>query len=132
MQRMLEGGVEMLVGVVSDPLFGPVVACGAGGTTAELLKDVAVRVTPLTEHDAADMVRSLSSFPLLEGYRGAPKADIAALEDLILRMSALVENHPEVLELECNPVMVMPDRALAADARVRVEVAAPRKPWPAL
>jgi acetate---CoA ligase (ADP-forming) len=131
-QRLLEDGVEMLVGVVSDPLFGPVLACGAGGTTAELLKDVAVRVTPLTEQDAGDMLRSLSSFPLLQGYRGAPRADVAALEDLILRMSALVDNHPEVLELECNPVMVMPGGAIAADARVRVEMAPPRKPWPAL
>ena len=131
-QRMLSGGVEMLVGVVSDPQFGPVVACGAGGTTAELLKDVAVRLTPLTAADPAEMVRSLASFPLLEGYRGAPKTDIAALEDLILRVGALVENHPEVVELECNPVLVTPDGAAAVDARVRIASAPLRKPWPAL
>jgi acyl-CoA synthetase (NDP forming) len=78
------------------------------------------------------MVRSLASFPLLEGYRGAPKTDIAALEDLILRVGALVENHPEVVELECNPVLVTPDGAAAVDARVRIASAPLRKPWPAL
>jgi acyl-CoA synthetase (NDP forming) len=131
-QRMVAGGVEMLVGVVSDPQFGPVVACGAGGTTAELLKDVAVRVTPLTADDPGEMLRSLASFPLLDGYRGAPKADVAALEDLILRIGALVENHAEVVELEFNPVLATPDGAVALDARARVAPAAPRKPWPAL
>jgi acyl-CoA synthetase (NDP forming) len=131
-QRMLTGGVEMLVGVVGDPQFGPLLACGAGGTATELLKDVAVRLTPLASKDPGEMVRSLASFPLLDGYRGAPKADVPALEDLILRVGALVENHPEVVELECNPVLVTPARAVAVDARVRVEKAPPRKPWPAL
>jgi acyl-CoA synthetase (NDP forming) len=131
-QRMLTDGVEILVGVVCDPQFGPVVACGAGGTTAELLKDVAVRLTPLTAADPGEMVRSLASFPLLDGYRGARKADVASLEDLILRIGAIVENHPEVIELECNPVLVTPEGAVAVDARVRVAAARPRKPWPAL
>jgi acyl-CoA synthetase (NDP forming) len=104
-------------------LFGPVVACGAGGTAVELLKDVAVRLTPLTDRDAAEMVRSLATFPLLDGYRGAPKADVAALEDLLLRVSALVEAHPEIAELDCNPVKVLPDRVVVVDARIRVEAA---------
>ena len=98
------GGVELVVGVVHDPSFGPVVACGAGGVAAELLKDVAVRLTPLTDWDAAEMVRSLASFPLLDGYRGAPRADVAALEDLLLRVGALVEAHPQVAELDLDPV----------------------------
>jgi acetyl coenzyme A synthetase (ADP forming)-like protein len=131
-QRMLRGGVEMLVGVVSDPQFGPVIACGAGGTTAELLKDVAVRLTPLSATDPGEMLRSLVSFPLLDGYRGAPKANVAALEDLILRLGALVENHPELAELECNPLIVTPEGAVAVDARVRVAPAPPLRPWPAL
>src|SRR4029450_12282136 len=80
-QRMVGDGVELLVGVVHDALFGPVVACGAGGTAVEVLKDVAGRLTPLTDLDAAEMVRSLQTFPLLDGYRGAPKGDVAALED---------------------------------------------------
>jgi acetate---CoA ligase (ADP-forming) len=127
-QRMVGDGVELLVGVVNDASFGPVVACGAGGTAVELLRDVAVRITPLTDRDAAGMVRSLATFPLLDGYRGAPKADVRALEDLLLRVSALVEAHPQVAELDCNPVMVLPHGAAIVDARVRVEPAAPRLP----
>ena len=122
-QRMVDDGVELLVGVVHDALFGPVVACGAGGTAVELLKDVAVRLAPLTDRDAAEMVRSLATFPLLDGYRGAPKADVAALEDLLLRVSALVEAHPEIAELDCNPVKVLPDGVVVVDARIRVEAA---------
>ena len=127
-QRMVAGGVELLVGVVHDPSFGPVLACGAGGTAVELLKDVAVRLTPLTDLDAAEMVRSLATFPLLDGYRGAPKADVGALEDLLLRVGALVEAHPEVAELDCNPVEVLPDGVVVVDARVRVEPASPPLP----
>jgi acetate---CoA ligase (ADP-forming) len=127
-QRMVGDGVELLVGVVNDASFGPVVACGAGGTAVELLKDVAVRITPLTDRDAAEMVRSLATFPLLDGYRGAPKADVAALEDLLLRVSALVEAHPQVAELDCNPVKALSQGAVVVDARVRVEPAAPRLP----
>jgi acyl-CoA synthetase (NDP forming) len=127
-QRMVTGGVELLVGVVHDPSFGPVLACGAGATAVELLKDVAVRLTPLTDLDAAEMVRSLATFPLLDGYRGAPRADVGALEDLLLRVGALVEAHPEVAELDCNPVKVLPDGVVVVDARVRVEPAPPPLP----
>ena len=127
-QRMVGDGVELLVGVVHDPTFGPVIACGAGGTAVELLKDVVVRITPLTDRDAAEMVRSLATFPLLDGYRGAPKTDVAALEDLLLRISALVEAHPEIAELDCNPVKVLADGAVVVDARVRVEAASPLLP----
>ncbi|HSO52929.1 MAG TPA: acetate--CoA ligase family protein, partial [Actinomycetes bacterium] len=127
-QRMVGDGVELLVGVVHDPTFGPVIACGAGGTAVELLKDVAVRITPLTDRDAAEMVRSLATYPLLDGYRGAPRADVAALEELLLRVSALVEAHPEIAELDCNPVKVLPDGAVVVDARVRVEAASPPPP----
>jgi acetyl coenzyme A synthetase (ADP forming)-like protein len=127
-QAMVTAGVEMLVGVVHDRLFGPVLACGAGGTTAELLKDIAVRITPLSEPDAHDMVRSLKTFPLLDGYRGAPRADVAALEEVMLRVSAMVEGHPEIAELDCNPVMVGQRGAVVVDARVRVELPPPREP----
>jgi len=94
----------------------------------ELLKDVAVRITPLTDRDAAEMVRSLQTFPLLDGYRDAPKADVPALEHLLLRVSALVEAHPEIAELDCNPVMVLADSALVVDARVRVQAVSPPPP----
>jgi len=129
-QQMVAGGVEMLVGVAHDASFGPVVACGAGGTTVELLRDAAVRITPLTDLDAAEMVRSLATFPLLDGYRGAPRADVAALEEVLLRVSALVEAHPQVAEMDCNPVMVLPEGrgAVVVDARVRVEEVPPPVP----
>ena len=127
-QRMIDGGVEMLVGVVHDPLFGPVVAVGTGGTAAELIKDVQVRLTPLTNLDAAGMLRSLATFPLLDGFRGAPKADVAALEDVILRVGAMVEAHAEIAELDLNPVIALPAGALVIDARIRVEPAPAARP----
>jgi acyl-CoA synthetase (NDP forming) len=120
-QQMVPPGVEMLVGVVHDRLFGPVVACAAGGTEAELLKDVSVRITPLTDVDAREMVRSLATFPLLDGYRGAARSDVGALEDVLLRVSAMVEAHPEVAEMDLIPVIVGPDGAVIVDARVRLE-----------
>jgi acetyl coenzyme A synthetase (ADP forming)-like protein len=131
-QRMAAEGEEMLVGVVGDPLFGPVVACGAGGVTTELLNDAAVRITPLTEADAAEMVRSLKTFPLLDGYRGRPKADVSALEEILLRVSAMVDAHPEIVELDLNPVVVGERGAEVLDSRIRVEPAPPRRPWPAV
>jgi acetyl coenzyme A synthetase (ADP forming)-like protein len=127
-QEMVEGGVEMLVGVAHDPLFGPVVAVGAGGTAVELLQDVAVRVTPISDLDAREMVRSLKTYALLDGFRGAPKADVAALEDIILRVGLLADRHPAVAEMDCNPVKVLPTGALIVDARVRVQEAPPMKP----
>jgi acyl-CoA synthetase (NDP forming) len=118
----------MLVGVAHDPLFGPVVACSAGGTTVELVRDVAVRVTPITDLDAEEMVRSLRTFPLLEGFRGAPKVDVAALEEVILRVGALVDSHPSIAEMDCNPVMVLHHGAVIVDARIRAQEAPPIKP----
>jgi acyl-CoA synthetase (NDP forming) len=105
-----------------------VIACGTGGTAVELLKDVAVRITPLTDRDATEMVRSLATFPLLDSYRGAPRVDVAALEELLLRVSAMVEGHPEIAELDCNPVKVLADGVVVVDARVRVEAASPPLP----
>jgi acetyl coenzyme A synthetase (ADP forming)-like protein len=93
-QRMAPAGVEMLVGVVHDPLFGPVVACGGGGTTAELIGDVAVRLSPVTDRDAHEMVRSLRTYPLLRGYRGATPVDVDALEDVVLRLATWSTSTP--------------------------------------
>ncbi len=131
-QQMAPAGVEMLVGVVHDPQFGPVLACGAGGTAVELVHDVAVRITPIGDGDAHDMLRSLQTFPLLDGYRGAPKADVAALEDLLVRVSALVEAHPQIAELECNPVMVTGTGATVVDVRARVHPAPSAPPSPSV
>jgi acyl-CoA synthetase (NDP forming) len=127
-QEMVERGVEMLVGVANDPSFGPVVAVGAGGTTVELLRDVAVRVTPITDLDAEEMVRSLATFPLLDGFRGAPKADVASLEETILRVSALADSHPAIAEMDCNPVIVGRRGSVIVDARVRVRRSLPARP----
>src|SRR6185369_9601438 len=106
-QRMAQGGVEMLVGVVHDPQFGPVVACGAGGVQVELLRDVSLRLTPLTIEDASEMIRDLKTYPLLTGFRGAPACDVAALEDGLLRLSAMVEDLPQIVELDLNPFVVL-------------------------
>jgi acyl-CoA synthetase (NDP forming) len=126
-QEMVPDGVEMIVGLVQDPSFGPVLACGAGGVTAELIKDVSVRLTPLTERDPAEMVRELKTYPLLTGYRGSTPSNVGALEDVLRRLATLAEDLPEVFEMDCNPVKVSADRATIVDARVRVAVAdAPR------
>jgi acetyl coenzyme A synthetase (ADP forming)-like protein len=125
-QRMVERGVEMLVGVVHDPQFGPVVACGAGGIQVELLRDVSVRLTPLSKEDASEMIRSLKTYPLLTGFRGAPACDVAALENALLRVSAMVEDIPQIVELDCNPFVVHASGAVILDARVRVTTAEAR------
>ena len=130
-QAMVEGGPELLVGVVDDPTFGPVLACGAGGTQAELLKDVAVRICPITRDEAQRMLGSLATFPLLTGFRGGPEADLEGVQELLLRVSAMVEAHHEIAELDLNPVLAGPDGAIAVDFRVRVKSAPPRRPWPA-
>ena len=129
-QGMMDRGVELIVGVVGDALFGPVIACGAGGVQAELLKDVAARISPLSRQDTSEMLRSLASYPLLTGYRDTPLADVAAVEDVLLRVSAMVESHREIAELDLNPIVATPDGAVAVDARVRVEAAPPQRPWP--
>jgi acetyl coenzyme A synthetase (ADP forming)-like protein len=131
-QAMAPRGVELIVGVVQDPAFGPLIAAGAGGTSTELLGDVQARLTPLTDLDARDMLRSLRLFPLLDGYRGAPRCDIDALEELLLRVSALVEAHPEVVEMDLNPVVVLPSGVIAIDARVRVDTPPPLPIRPSL
>jgi acyl-CoA synthetase (NDP forming) len=119
-QQMAKPGAEMIVGVAHDPQFGPVVACGAGGVMVELIKDVSVRLTPLSREDAAAMIRELKTFPLLEGYRGSARRDIAALEDVILRIGALVDSFPSIAELDLNPVLVHESGATIVDARIRV------------
>jgi acyl-CoA synthetase (NDP forming) len=117
---MAQSGVEMIVGVVHDPQFGPVLACGAGGTLVELLKDVVVRLTPLAREDAAEMIRELRTYPLLEGYRGSPPRDVAALEDVLLRVSALAEDIPQIVEVDLNPVVVLSQGCTILDARIRL------------
>jgi acyl-CoA synthetase (NDP forming) len=120
-QRMVDGGEEVIVGVSNDPQFGPVVLFGLGGVFTEVVKDIALRVAPLTERDAHEMVRAIKAFPLLDGARGRPKADVAALEALILDVSRMaMDLRDRVTELDLNPVRVMPAGAgvVALDALV--------------
>ncbi|HXG52430.1 MAG TPA: GNAT family N-acetyltransferase [candidate division Zixibacteria bacterium] len=121
-QPMITGGVEVMIGVSQDPLFGPLLAFGLGGIHVEILKDVCFRLTPITDRDASEMVRAIRGFRLLQGYRGHPPADIAALEELLLRVSRLVEEVPEIAELDLNPVIALPPGrgCLVVDARIRV------------
>ncbi|MGE3344046.1 MAG: GNAT family N-acetyltransferase [Vicinamibacterales bacterium] len=119
-QAMVGGGVEMLVGVTDDPIFGPVIACASGGILAELLQDAEFRLHPLTERDATEMIDELRGAALLRGHRGAQAADVAALRDVLLRISALVTLCPEIQELDINPLRVMTRGARALDVRVRV------------
>lgn len=131
-QRMVPAGVRMLVGVVGDPQFGPMLVCGAGGVEAELVRDVAVRLTPVSRGDVHAMLRELRTFPRLDGYRGAEKTDVAALEDVLVRVGAMAEAHPEIAELDCNPVIVSPDGAAIVDVRIRVAPARPVAPLPSI
>lgn len=124
-QEMVGDGIEMVVGVTHDPSFGPLVVAGAGGTHVELLRDVSVRITPLTDVDVAEMLARLRMAPLLGGYRGAPPADVAALEDLLHRINAMVEDLPEVVELDLNPVFVREDGHGVAAADVRLKLRRP-------
>jgi acetyl coenzyme A synthetase (ADP forming)-like protein len=121
-QPMILSGVEVMVGVTADPLFGPLIAFGLGGIHVEILGDVRFRVTPLSDRDAAEMVREIRGFRLLEGYRGHPPADVEAIQDALLRVSRLVEEVPEIGELDLNPIFALPpgQGCVIADARIRV------------
>jgi acyl-CoA synthetase (NDP forming) len=123
-QRMVPGGVEMLVGTIQDSTFGPVVVCGSGGVLVDLLADTAFRLHPLTDRDAAEMIGELKAARLLRGYRGAPALDEGALRETILRISSLLTVCPEIQELDLNPVKVLSSGVRVVDARIRVE----RKP----
>lgn len=119
-QRQLAAGVEVLIGVTQDPSLGPLLVAGIGGTAVELYKDVAFCVTPVSDADAAAMLDRLRGKALLDGFRGAPAVNRAALVDILVRMSALVELVPELAELDLNPVIATADGAVAVDARVRM------------
>lgn len=129
-QQMITDSVEMFVGVTHDPYFGSVVAAGAGGIFVEILKDVSVRLTPVTANDADDMVRSLKTFPMLLNFRGSAAADVRSFEELITRIGCLAEEIPEVVELDLNPVMVFRGEkgACAVDYRIRVAKTPPPIP----
>lgn len=117
-QPQARPGVEVILGMSKDPQFGPVLMFGLGGILVEVLKDMSFRIVPITPRDAREMVREIKAFPVLEGYRGQPPADLEALERMLLRLSDFAQAHPEVEELDLNPVFAYPDGAVAVDARV--------------
>lgn len=119
-QPFVRGGAELLAGVVQDPVFGPLVAFGPGGVLAELIGEAQFRLAPLTDRDAEELVHAGKAGRLVSGFRGTPPADATALVELLLRLSLLADQRPEVVELDLNPVMALPDGCLAVDARVRV------------
>lgn len=119
-QPMVRDGVEMMIGVTQDPTFGHVMVCGTGGTLVELFSDVAVRLHPLTDLDVVDMIDALKGKALLRGYRGSPAVDEPALHEALLRVSALVEACPQIVELDLNPVKVLPQGLSVVDVRVKV------------
>lgn len=128
LQPMAAGGVEMIVGAALDPSLGHVVLCGSGGTLAEVMRDTACRLHPLTDLDAAALVNETRGAVLLRGFRGAPPADEGALRQTLLRVSALLDACPEILEMDLNPVIVRPDGVCIVDARIRVGTVAPPQP----
>jgi acyl-CoA synthetase (NDP forming) len=129
MQPMITGGTEVMVGVADDQMFGPLVIFGLGGVATEVLADHSARLAPLTADDADALIDSIRSAPLLHGHHGSPAADLAALRDVLMRVSRLADDIPEISELDLNPVIARPDGAVAVDARIRVIPQAPRDPF---
>jgi acetyl coenzyme A synthetase (ADP forming)-like protein len=119
LQQMITGAVETVIGMNTDPSFGPLMMFGLGGIYVELLKDVAFRINPLTDQGAKDMIESLRSYPLLTGFRGAPPVDLAYIEETLLRLSQLVRDFDCFSEIDVNPFIVSQDRenCKAVDAR---------------
>jgi acyl-CoA synthetase (NDP forming)/RimJ/RimL family protein N-acetyltransferase len=128
-EPMLSGGVEVLVGVVQEPVFGPLVVFGLGGVATDVLGDHAARLTPLTDADADDLIHGVHAAPLLFGHRGTPPVDTGALADVLLRVSRLASDLPEIAELDLNPVIATAGGAQAADARIRITPAQPHDPF---
>ena len=120
-QNQARPGTEVVMGMSKDPQFGPVLMFGLGGILVEVLKDVAFRIVPLTKRDAAQMVREIKAYPVLEGYRGMEPANIPALETMLLKLSEFAEQAPEVREMDINPVLAYKDGLIAVDARIILE-----------
>jgi len=120
-QKMAEPGIEVIIGMSTDPQFGPVLMFGLGGILVEIIKDVSFRIVPLTRRDAAEMIKEIKGYKLLTGYRGRPAADIPALEEMILKISDFAEKNPQVKELDLNPVFAYNNGAIVVDARIALE-----------
>ena len=120
-QEMAPQGIEVIVGSIKDPQFGQTLMFGLGGIFVELLKDVTFRVAPITEQEAAEMIVGVRAYPLLNGYRNTPAADVKAIVNVLMCVSKLVMDHPEIRELDLNPVMAYEKGAKTVDARIILE-----------
>ncbi|HJN88338.1 MAG: acetate--CoA ligase family protein [Dehalococcoidia bacterium] len=120
-QPMARPGIELVMGMSKDQQFGPVLMFGLGGVLVEVLGDVAFRIVPLTPRDAAQMIREVKGFPILEGYRGQEPVDIAALEESLLKLSRFVDERPMIKEMDLNPVFAYSDGLTVVDARIVLE-----------
>lgn len=123
MQQMAPRGRETIVGLTRVPGVGAMVMFGLGGVYVEVLRDVVLRLAPLLDSDAGHMVRAVRTAQLLQGVRGEPTRDLAALEDALLRVSQLAERHPRIAEMDINPLLALEHGAMAVDARVQLDSA---------
>jgi len=128
-QPMITDGVEVLIGVVHEPVFGPLVVFGLGGVATDVLGDHAARLTPLTDVDAREMISGIKAAPLLYGHRGSAAVNLESLADLLLRVSRMADEIPEIAELDLNPVIARPDAACPVDMRIRIVPAEPQDPF---
>jgi acyl-CoA synthetase (NDP forming) len=122
-------GTEVIIGVVQEPVFGPLVVFGLGREATDVLADRGARLAPLTDADADELIRSIRAAPLLLGFRGSPPADLTALQDLLLRVSRLADDLPELAELDLSPVVARPGGVAVAGARIRLAPAEPQDPF---
>jgi acyl-CoA synthetase (NDP forming) len=120
-QKMARPGVEVIIGMNKDPQFGPVIMFGLGGIWVEVLKDVSFRIVPVMKRDAAEMVKEIKGYAMLQGYRGQEPVDVAYLEKLIVKVSDFIEKNPQIKELDLNPLIAYGDGAVAVDARIILE-----------
>jgi acyl-CoA synthetase (NDP forming) len=117
-QEMAPDGTEVIVGMTTDPQFGPVIMFGLGGIMVEVMKDVTFRVVPVEPRDAEQMIDEIKGKAILDGIRGQPACDKVAIQNAILKVSAFVEQNPDIQELDLNPMLVYPEGAIAVDARI--------------
>jgi len=120
-QNVARPGIEIIIGTFKDPQFGPVIMFGLGGIFVEILKDVAFRIVPIRKRDAAEMIKEIKGYALLNGYRGHEPASIPVLEDILMKVSDFVEKTPAIKEIDLNPIFAYKDSAVAVDARIVLE-----------
>jgi acyl-CoA synthetase (NDP forming) len=117
-QGMAKSGLEIIIGMTKDAQFGPVLMFGLGGIFVEVMKDVSFGITPITKRDAGEMIHSIKGFPLLNGFRGTPKIDVANLESWLLKLSDFAQTYPEIKEFDLNPIFAYAQGAMVVDARI--------------